>query len=210
MDNGLMKNGLAAAVAAGLSLWAAQASAGAFVGVSVGQGTVDGDLDEFNDVTIDTPFNFDEDDTAYKVFGGYMFNEFVGVEVGYVDFGEPNANFSDVSLDGGEGTASGKLEGEFTGWTLALLGQFPLGPVDVFGKIGMVSYDAEISASGTVSFGGPTETFSDSFKDDGEELMYGAGVKLNLGPVGIRLEYEIYDVNDVDVELWSLGAQINF
>jgi hypothetical protein len=205
------KNGLAAAVAAGLSLWAAQASAGGFVGFGIGESTAEasaecGDFDPDGIVCAqpDDQLDFDESDTAYSVFAGWMFNDYIGAEIGYRDFGEPNGG---VSFDGVEGgTATGEVEAEVTGFTAALLGQLPLGPVDVYAKVGFISYDAELQ--GVVTYLG--EVFSATLDDDGEELLYGVGALLNLGPVGVGVEYEMYDVDFDDLNILSLRAQLNF
>jgi OOP family OmpA-OmpF porin len=197
------KQGLAAAVAAALALWTAQASAepGFYLGGSVGNSTLEAD-DNFELDGTDVSLDFDESDTAYKLFGGYMFNDYLGVELAYVDLGEPEDDFS---ADGGE--ISVDLSAEFTGFTADVVGQLPLGPVDLFAKVGLVSYDAELDISATDG----VVTESGSLEDDGEELHYGLGATLNFGNFGIRAEYEMFDIGDIDeASLMSIGAQISF
>jgi hypothetical protein len=199
------KQGLAAAVAAALALWTAQASAepGFFVGASIGQSTTEA---QQNDI-FDTGENveFDEDETGYKIFGGYMFNDYLGVELGYVDLGQPEDKFSD---DGGEFDL--KLEAEASGFTANLVGEIPLGPVDLFAKVGLISYDAEIEATLIDNFDGEVLA-SGKADDDGEELMYGVGARLNIGNFGVRAEYEMYDVGEIDdLSMISLGGELRF
>jgi hypothetical protein len=45
----------------------------------------------------------------------------------------------------------------------------------------------------------------------GSDTFYGLGVGLNLGPLGLRAEYERFQIKDVDrVDLLSLSALIQF
>jgi hypothetical protein len=200
------KQGLAAAVAAGLVAWGAQASAaepGLYLGVGIGDASVE-TTEKF-----ENPFasfdvkkaDFDDSDTSMSLFGGYRFNDYFAVELGYTDLGEPEDGFS---FDGGE---TAKLTGELTGWTADLVGILPLGPVDVFAKAGLVSYDAKVNAKVTDGL----TTLKGSLDDDGEDLHYGIGATLNLGPVGVGAQYEIWDVSDIDdVSILSLRGQFNF
>jgi OOP family OmpA-OmpF porin len=200
------KQGLAAAVAAALALWTAQASAdaGFYIGGSVGDATIEASDDVDFDGE-DFSLDFDESDTAYKLFAGYMFNDYFGAELSYVDLGEPEDDFT---LDGGEiGEIDVDLSAEFTGFTADLVGQLPLGPVDIFAKVGLVSYDAELEVTATDGI----DTLSESLEDDGEELHYGIGARFNIGNFGIRGEYEVFDIGDIDdVYMLSLGAELAF
>ncbi len=91
------------------------------------------DTSNVNDV------NFDENDTSYKIFAGYMLLPFLGVEGGYVDFGSPNRHYSGV----------GSVELQVDGWEGFVVGQLPLGPVDLFAKAGVLSYNVDVKTSGT-------------------------------------------------------------
>jgi hypothetical protein len=193
------KAGIAAAVAAGMSLWSAQASAGFYVGGGIGDSTIE-TSENFDDGAI----NFDESDFGYKIFGGYMFSEYLGVEASYIDLGSPSQSFG---FDGGEsGFVNYDFRAELTGFTLQGVAAYPFGDVfEVNAKLGMVSYDAEIEAKETVS--------GDRLKleDDGEELAYGIGGKYRVGNFALRADWDIYDVGDIDdVSMWTIGAQLSF
>jgi OOP family OmpA-OmpF porin len=56
----------------------------AFVGGSIGQGDIDDEIT----TNLITSGTVDGKDTAWKVFGGYMFNRNFGVEAAYVNLGE--------------------------------------------------------------------------------------------------------------------------
>ena len=195
------KQGLAVAAAAGMALYSGQAAAEFYLGASIGDASVEAE-DDFDGER----FKLDDSDTAYKIFGGYMFNDYFGAELGYVDMGTVSDSFS---FDGGEfsGPIDAAIEADITGFTAHLIGQVPVGPVDLFAKVGLISYEAKGRA--TVSDFSTTE--SERFKDTGEDFAYGVGAKLNLGNFAIRAEYEVFDISDVDdLNMISIGVQFTF
>src|SRR5688572_29302967 len=70
----------------------AEREPGFYVGAGVGSGTLDFDQNDF------TVAGLDDSDTAFKVYGGYTFNEFISVEAAYIDAGEPTEKINGVSL----------------------------------------------------------------------------------------------------------------
>jgi hypothetical protein len=44
-------------------------------------------------------FRFDGGDTAYKLFGGFRFLNFLGIEAGYVDLGNPDDVIASIEGD---------------------------------------------------------------------------------------------------------------
>lgn len=175
---------------------------GFYIGGSVGQSAVevlgDEEIPEIPDL------NFDENDTAWKIFGGYNWKLTalnLGVEGGYVNFGSPNQTF-DVDIGGGQ-IVPVNLAIEPTAINLWGTAGFDLGLLDIYGKLGMVFWDVDFVASAAGD--------SESIGDDGNDIGYGIGGRLNFGNLGIRLEYEIYDIEDSDdVSMWSLGAEWRF
>jgi hypothetical protein len=171
-----------------LAPFAANADSGFYIGGSVGSGQIDAEL---GDTGIpDVPSSIDEDDTGYKVFAGYNFDLPVlnlGVEAGYVDFGKPT-----VPLN------VGNLEFDPTGFNLWGIAGFEAGPVDIFGKLGYIAWDVDARALG------------ESFSDSGSDIGYGLGIGFGVGPVQIRGEYEVYDIEDADVSMVSLGIVYRF
>lgn len=163
----------------------AYADSGFYVGGSVGTAAV-----EVNDV--DPDLDFDEDDFAWKVFGGYNIDAFVidlAVEGGYVDFGSPSDTLggSDVALD-------------LTGWDVFGLAGVELGPIGVFAKAGLIAWDGDATIDG-VNAGG----------DSGTDPAYGVGVRFSLWSAEIRAEYEYFDIDDTDdVSLLSAGIVWTF
>ena len=63
-----------------------------YVGGGIGQSYVEED-------NVASGEDFDEEDFAYKVFGGYRFHENFAVEADYLDFGEPDDDILGVNLE---------------------------------------------------------------------------------------------------------------
>lgn len=158
---------------------------GIYLGAGIGQGGV-----QFEDRIDGERIDFDADDTAYKFIAGWRFLDWLAVEANYVDLG----------------SASDRIEGidirtDVSGVSLAALGFLPIGPVDLFAKVGAINWDAEVSARGTGISG----------SDDGTDLMYGGGVQFRVWSLSVRGEYEIFDVADADtVDMISLSVTWTF
>lgn len=165
---------------------AAFADGGFYAGGSIGSASleldvVDPDLDSFN---------FDENDFAWKVYGGFVWDLpliDLGVEGGYVDFGKPSGSSGGVTY-----------EFDTTGWNIWGTAGVDLGPVGVYGKLGYIAWDVEGQSFGDVV---------DSVKDDGSDVAYGIGAKFMLGSFEIRGEYEIYDIDGAErLDMLSAGV----
>ena len=186
---------VAAALAFGSALAATQASAQAFVGGSIGQSDFD---DEITTGLIDANQQVDGKDTAWKIFGGYMFNRHFGIEGAYVDLGE--VSYSGSFL--GAPVTGGKLE--VTGFNVAAIGSYPVTEeFSVFGKIGLFIWDAEANdTTGGVPFSG---------KEDGSDLSFGVGIGYQFTRnLGLRAEWEMFKSNDADASLISVGLLWRF
>jgi hypothetical protein len=170
----------------GLASFSSQAvDNGIYLGAGIGQGGVQ--LEERFD---GEKFDFDASDTAYKLIAGWRFLDWLAVEANYLDLGTADDRIEGV-----------KIETDVSGVSLAAVGFLPIGPVDLFAKVGAINWDAELSAPGTGLSG----------KDDGTDLMYGAGVQFRVWSLSIRGEYEIFDVSDADtVDMISLGVTWTF
>ena len=177
-----LRNALLVVLASFLPM-TAMADSGFYIGGSLGNGGVEVDLGA------GIP-DFDETDAAWKAILGYRFDMpvvFLSVEGGYVNFGEPTFR---------AGGASASVEP--TGINLFGVVGIEAGPVDLFAKAGYIQWDADLIADDGVN---PVERFS----DDGSDMGYGVGLSFGLGPVDIRGEYELYDIEDADVEMVSIG-----
>jgi hypothetical protein len=154
---------ITAALVAGFVALAAPtgASAEAYAGFGLGRASVELD-------------GFDENDSAQKLIVGYIFDlpavDF-SVEGGYVDFGSPR--------DGGALL-------EITGLDAFAVAGVDFGLVGIFGKAGLMFWDADASAPGI------------SASDDGSDPAYGIGLRFNVGSAEIRTEYERFEIDEID------------
>ena len=159
---------------------AVAADNGFYLGGSVGQANL-----KISDITdgISTA-DFDADDTAFKLIAGIRPLDWLGVEAAYVNFGEP------------EDTVLGqKLKADGDGISAFAVGFLPTGPVDLFAKVGLISWDSKISGS---------------FDDSGTDLAYGVGAQFRVLGLSIRAEYEKFDISDVDLDMISVGLTYTF
>jgi opacity protein-like surface antigen len=159
---------------------AVAADNGFYLGGSVGQANLK--IDDLSD-GISTG-DFDADDTAWKLIAGIRPLDWLGVEAAYVNFGEPE----DTVLNQ-------KLKADGDGITAFAVGFLPTGPVDLFAKVGLISWDSKISGS---------------FDDSGNDLAYGVGAQFRVLGLSIRAEYEKFDISDVDLDMISVGLTYTF
>jgi OOP family OmpA-OmpF porin len=134
------------------------------------------------------------DDTGMKIFGGYKFNKNIAFEAAYIDFGE-------ITL-----TGNGSLTLEASGLDFSVVGSFPINQsFELFAKIGMLMWDADAIYVNVPGFGSGTES------DDGSDIGYGFGANFNVGSnLAIRASYEMFELDDVDVDLLSAAVIFNF
>lgn len=179
--------------ATALALMSAQAMAEDFY-LGAGAGVFGVDAGEIED-----GFDFDEDDTGFRAFGGWQFHDNFGLELGYVDGGSASASFGDIDLIGIEAD----VDVDVSGIDLFLTGTLPIGETFyAFAKAGLVSWDADVDAviREDDGEGGVIETEL-SASDSGEDPAYGAGFGMNLGDnARVQIDYTFYDVGDVDAD----------
>lgn len=152
---------------------------GFYIGGSVGEASIDYNVEDIK---------IDDDDSSYKIFGGYNFGIIplidIALEGAYMDFGEQN-------------NGDARLETEAFG-VFGLLG-FNLGPVGLFGKVGGVSWDSDFKSDS-----------ANNESDSGTDPAYGVGARFQLFSISIRAEYEILELGDTDIDFYSVGASYTF
>jgi hypothetical protein len=168
--------GLVAALAL-TSLPAVAADNGIYLGASVGEGGV-----QVDDI------HFDASSTSYKLIAGWRFLDWLSVEGNYVGLGT-----ADEKVDGR------KVESDVSGVSLSAVGFVPIGPVDLFARVGAIDWSADLSTEG---FGKDSE--------DGTDLTYGVGAQFRVWSLGIRAEYEVFDIEHADVDMISVGVTWTF
>ncbi len=127
-----------------------------YVGGNIGQSKVklNDAVDSLNSALTASGFAVTSDtkndtDTAYRIFGGYKFNNYFALEAGYVDFGK--FGLSANTLPAGSAAADIKANG----WTFDALGMLPVGNnFSVLGRLGAIRSEVKesLSASGAVTF----------------------------------------------------------
>lgn len=151
---------------------------GIYFGGSIGQAQI-----KVDDIAGISAADFDADDTGFKLIAGIRPLDWFGVEANYVNFGEP------------EDTVLGqRLKADGDGISAFAVGFLAVGPVDLFAKGGLISWDSDITNG-----------------DRGTDLAYGIGAQFRVWSISIRAEYEIFDAEDIDdLNMLSIGATWTF
>ena len=186
-----------------------QSDSGFYLGASwlvanYGVNDVEDDLDDAAAVAaiaIDPTFigqvDIDENDHGWKLYGGYNFNQHIGIEGGYYELGEISG---DIELIDPASPVFFRTS--------------VTGDVEAFALFGT----ARISRDGFTAFvkGGlaRVEYDADDLGIDGDDIVAAVGAGIVWSgkyPLGLRLEFEYFDeAEDVDLQVISLGLQYNF
>jgi len=159
---------------------------GIYIGAGIGNTYLDLELDEVGDEAQ----TISENSTAYKFFGGYRGESIIGIEGGYRNFG----NIETTVLDYG-------VESKTTGWDVAAMARLEIAIVDIFAKAGALFWKSESSV--------PDIDYT--AEESGTAFMWGLGAGVHLGSLGVRLEYEKFQVEDMDnLAMLSLSATFGF
>jgi OOP family OmpA-OmpF porin len=141
-------------------------------------------LDDVDDVGID----FSDGDNATKVFAGWNFNRFFAVQGDFVDFGEASGFVS----------TSARGTSDVQGLAPSIVGTLPIGPIELFGRVGIMFYDVDLNLTG-----------GRVIDESGEDLVWSAGLGIDvLDRLNLRLEYEEIDIAELDEAdaLWLTAA----
>ena len=157
---------------------------GVYLGAGVSQVKLDNVGKDFNTGNLN---DFKLDDTSWKLLGGVRLHDNFAAELNYYDLGSESKAVGSNTFN-----ADGKAYAAYA------VGLVPFGPIDLFGKAGLVRWESNATATGPLGF---------RFDNKGTEFGWGAGVQARLGSLGGRLEYEHFDVDHTDgVEALSLSA----
>lgn len=174
----ILSRTLLAAVVLGAGAFGAQAAEkpGFYVGAGAGQSFVD-------------ERNYDDEDTAFSVFGGYQFNPYFGLEAGYSDFGKLEPKDAGRALEANSAylTAVGTLPftDKFSGYA----------------KAGFHRWDLDTAVPG----------LTNSTDDSGSDPTYGLGLQYRFNDkVALRTEYSRFEVEDIDLDLAQLQVRFDF
>ena len=161
----------------GVAAFGAQAQdKGFYAGAGVGQSFVD-------------EGSYDDEDTAFSVFGGYQFNKYFGLETGYVDFGKIESD-----------TVGPDLEGDSA--YLTAVGTLPItDKFSAYAKAGLHRWNLDTELPGLVG----------TSDDSGTDPTYGLGVQYRFTDrVALRGEYSRFEVEDLDADLAQVQVRFDF
>jgi hypothetical protein len=154
-----------------LSPASANAQARAFLGGSLGTSFYKTDITELQD----EDFKLEENEFAWKIFGGLRALRLTSVEFGYRNLGKVQNTVADVNL-----------EHKTSGWDLFFVPFLSTGPVDVFGKLGYLWWRSE------------TKIEEDPFDTKGGDFAWGFGGAIRLRDAAVRIEWERFEVEGAD------------
>ena len=131
---------------------------------------------------------FSESDTSFKLLGGWMFNDYIGGELEYIDGG--TVGEGDFGIDS-------------TGVNVSVKGNWPvIEQFDVFAKLGYYFWDADIDFEG------------DSGQEDnesGSDVSWGIGAGWDFTDnFGVIAEYQWFTIEEADAELLSVSVLWKF
>jgi OmpA-OmpF porin, OOP family len=138
-------------------------------------------------------FACDDADLAGTLYTGGMFNEWLGMELGYVNMGKSDR-------------AGGRTEAQ--GLNVSLVGRIPIQQFSVFAKGGTTYGRTKVTADAL--------SLVPSGKESGWGASYGAGVGLDVSPAtSVVLEWARHDfhyagIGKQDATLTSLGLKYRF
>lgn len=157
---------------------------GFYIGIAGNR--LDANFDDVSDVS------FDDSDTAASIKGGYMFNNYFGVEVGYLDLGDYEGD-SGVTIDADSFQLAGVLNYDVTE------------KFDIYGKLGAFFVNAK--SDQVLPIVGLVQE-----DDDTTEVYAAIGGELDLGALNFFAEYSVVDtdINDLTIDIISLGVKYEF
>lgn len=149
--------------------------------IGLGFGSVDYD--------VESNANFD-DPTGFELILGKEISRNVSFELSYIDFGKADDSATPARhLEADAITAGALLRGR--------LGK----TADVFLKLGMLSWDSEVTRDGSGVIA----------SKDGTDIFYGFGAMVKTTDnLSIGARYNVYDFDGDDVSMLSINAQLSF
>jgi OmpA-OmpF porin, OOP family len=174
---------------------------GFYLGAGAGYSELDDVCNDYDSLLVGASSKCDDDDNAWSVFGGYLFNPNFALELGYSDLGNFGVSASD-------GTDSFDLDVDLTAIDLSGVGILPLNDMfSLYARGGYSWVNADVDFD---------STFGSADGDDDEgSWVYGAGVGANVTDnLELRADWRRYqdvmDSDDVDLDVYSLLAIYHF
>jgi long-subunit fatty acid transport protein len=147
---------------------------------------------------------------GWKVYTGFQFNKYFGVEAGYANLNDMNATTTITAPAPAPRTIQTKVDAD--AWTLAAVGTYPVtDKLSVMAKLGaayvLTDKSTKLSGVGVTSVKG----LAVSSGDDGYEPLYGVGASYALfDSFKLRAEWERFDLKDINIDLLTAGFTVAF
>lgn len=152
---------------------------GVYFGGSVGQSFIKTEVKDIHD----TDLKLDDSDFAYKFQIGVRMMDAFAIEGGYKHLGKIKDKVENVSY-----------ESRISGYDLCAVGNIYLGIADLFAKAGGFWWDQENMQNDEKQTAGDVA------------FMWGFGATLRLGSLGVRAEWERFELPNYDqLSMLSLG-----
>jgi hypothetical protein len=166
-----------------------------------------GAMDYEEDLTIIDPelASFSDSTRAWKVYGGYNFNRYFGVEGSYMRSGDSSGVASGADPIDGDFALSAKAD--FRGYSVKAMGYLPLSWGMLFGGLGHYQNRSDLSFAASFDCC-EAELLSSSDRFHG--FTGQVGTQWNLGSVILRVEYEWWHFSEGGASVLGLGAQWEF
>ena len=154
-------------------------SGGAYFGGALGQSFVKTDIGDLEN----SDLKLNENGFAFKLMAGVKMGSVLALEGGYRSFGTVKSKAGDV-----------EFESNTTAYDLHALGLLDLQLLELFAKAGYSFWDQKSMIS------------SDEINDSGGAFSWGFGAMLKLGGLGVRAEWERFEVQSFDrLSMLTLG-----
>lgn len=155
---------------AGAGAASAEDEHGLYLGGGIGDYSAE--IEDLGDV------DFDAGDNATKIVAGWRFNRFIAAQAEYTDFGDSTRTVGPLAF-----TADTR------GLTPSVVGTLPVGPIELFGKAGVIFYDFEVDTPGDGRV----------IDASGEDLVLGVGIGATIfDRLNLSAEYETIDIDELD------------
>jgi hypothetical protein len=178
-----------------LSTVVSAAEPGWYVGAAYAD--VSSDINEFAD---GMDAHTVRDDRGFKLIGGYQAFEWLAFEADYADLGNAVGNADIACIP--EEQCGGEFDMEARAWSIAALASFAVGPVDLFARVGLSSWETKVTF--------PWTPPGMSAEMNGTDPAYGIGIRANFRAMAFRLEFERQDLGANRMRLMTLGATYTF
>jgi len=155
---------------------------GLYIGAGIGN--------SFNGTEIEAQVeDISENSTGYKFFAGFNTPTIFGIEGGYRNFGTVDTEIEGFSF-----------ESQTTGWDVYGMAHIEvLMILDLFAKAGVLFWDTD------------SKFVEREFGENGTAFAWGLGAGVSLGPIGVRLEWENFQITDpATLSAVTLSATFGF